>query len=105
MLDCVVDDIDVFVLLVYWNQGCELRQDSNGKNGMAMSWTSTKLFSGLAPKSAVNFRYPRTVRLRYSVVPLWKRKKVSAQVLEIDIPGLDQCSAPGAIHAQLQETA
>ena len=24
-------------------------------------------------------RYPRTVRLRYSVVPLWKRKKVCAQ--------------------------
>ena len=25
------------------------------------------------------FRYPRTIKLRYSVIPLWKRKKVSAQ--------------------------
>ena len=52
-------------------------------------------------------RYPRTVRLRYSVVLLWKRGKRSAlKLLEIDIPGLDQVlGQPGAIHAHLQEAA
>ena len=52
-------------------------------------------------------RYPRTVRLRYSVVLLWKKGKRSAlKLLEIDIPGLDQVlGQPGATHAQLQETA
>ena len=33
----------------------------------------------LGPKKQSTSRYPRTVRLRYSVIPLWKRNKVSAQ--------------------------
>ena len=47
------------------------------------------------------YRYPRTVRLRYNVIPLWKREKVSAQA-PIDIPGFDIVLAqPGVT----QETA
>ena len=52
------------------------------------------------------YRYPRTVRLRYSVIPLWKRKKVSAQAPIDRYTSLDQVlGQPGVTHAQLQETA
>ena len=46
------------------------------------------------------------IKLRYSVVPLWKRKQSALKLLEIDIPGLDQVLGhPGATLAQFQETA
>ena len=81
------------------------RQDWNGK----VEWrclTHQRNCSAVRPQKVQSTsRYPRTVRLRYSVVPLWKRKKVSAQAPR-DIPGLDQVlGQPGATHAKLQETA
>ena len=55
------------------------RQDSNGKvewRCLGRQWNC----SAVRPQKVQSTsRYPRTVRLRYSVVPLWKRKKVSAQ--------------------------
>ena len=48
-------------------------------------------------------RYPRTVRLRYSVIHLWKKKKVSAQDPRPDLEQL--LGQPGVAHAQLHETA
>ena len=53
------DDTDVFVFLVYW--------------------TSRMRVVAKIQKVQSASRYPRTVRLRYSVVPLWKRKNVIAQ--------------------------
>ena len=82
-------------------------QDSNGK----VEWRCLghqRNCSAVRPQKVQSAsRYPRTVTLRYSVVPLWKRKKVSAQSpRDIYIPGLDQVlGQPGAAHAQLHETA
>ena len=40
------DDTNVFILLVYWTSMMRLSPRLKWKSGMAMSWTSTKLFSG-----------------------------------------------------------
>ena len=42
----LTDDTDVFVLLVYWTSRMRVAPRFKWKSGMAMYWTSTKLFSG-----------------------------------------------------------
>ena len=69
------------------HQGCELSPRFKWKSGMAMSWTSMKLFSGWTPKSAVNFSVFTHCQVAIQCrTPFYGRGTKSAlKLLEIDM--------------------
>ena len=74
------DDTDVFVLLEYWTSRMRVvaKIQMEKWNGDILDINETVQWLG-PQKVQSTSRYPCTIRLRYSVIPLWKRKKVSAQ--------------------------
>ena len=73
-------DTDVFVLLEYWTSRMRVvaKIQMEKWNGDILDINETVQWLG-PQKVQSTSRYPRTIRLRYSVIPLWKRKKVSTQ--------------------------
>ena len=74
------DDTDVFILLEYWTSRMHVvaKIQMEKWNGDILDINETVQWLG-PQKVQSTSRYPCTIRLRYSVIPLWKRKKVSAQ--------------------------
>ena len=70
------DGTDVFVLLEYWTSRmrvvAKIQLEKWNGDILDINETVQRLVQSTS-------RYPCTIRLRYSVIPLWKRTKVSAQ--------------------------
>ena len=89
------------------HRGCQLSPRFKWENGMAMYWTSTKLFRRLGLGKCSQLLDIHAVSGCDTVsYPFGKGTKSALKLLEIDIPGLDQVlGQPGVTHSQLQKTA
>ena len=87
------------------HQECELSPRFKWKSGMAMDINET--FQRLGPRKCSQLLGIHALSGCDTVsYPFGKGQKSALNLLEIDIPGLDQVlGQPGATHAQLQETA
>ena len=107
MQDCVFDDIDVFVLFVYWTSKMRVvaKIQMEKWNGDVLDINET--VQRLGPKKCSQLLGIHALSGCDTVsYPFGRGKKSTLKLLEIDIPGLDQVlGQPGTIHAQLQETA
>ena len=101
------DDTDVFVFLEYWTSKMRVvaKIQMEKWNGDILDINET--VQRLGPKTCSQLLGIHAQSGCDSVsYPFGKGNKSALKLLEIDIPGLDQVlGQPGAIHAQLQETA
>ncbi|KAK2159104.1 hypothetical protein NP493_1749g00061 [Ridgeia piscesae] len=101
------DDIDVFVLLVYWTSRMRVvaKIQKEKWNGDVLDINET--VQRLGPRKCSQLLGIHALSgCDTGSYPFGKGKKSALKLLEIDIPDLDQVlGQPGATHAQLQEAA